>query len=814
MASETARGLGGLNARYTAEGLTADEVRERVEKGLTNEFRLKTSRPLAHIIRANVFNRFNAVLGALAVIVLVMDSPRDALFGMVLVFNTLIGIVQEWRAKRTLDRLSLLSAPRAVVVRGGEKMEIPREAIVLDDLVELRPGDQVLVDGEVLAGGGLEVDESLLTGESVPALKNPGDRLLSGSFVVSGTGRFRATAVGEEAYAQRIAAQARRFTVVSSDLRQAINTVLRYITWIMMPVALAFIASQLLTHGTFREAVISTVAGLVGMVPEGLVLLTSIVFAVSAVTLARRNVLVQELPAVEGLARVDVICLDKTGTLTEGSLALQGLQCVHAAEEEVREALGAFAAAFPAGNATIAALSEAFPPPAGWEVSELVHFSSARKWSAAAFRDRGGLVLGAPELLLGEEGGARGTLRERAEELAREGMRVLLFARAEEDLARVDHAGGDPAPPPLSPLALVVLMEKIRPDAADTLAYFREQGVGIRVISGDNPRTVEAVAARVGVEGSERAVDARELPDEVEELAHIMEKITVYGRVVPEQKRDMVHALQSRGHVVAMTGDGVNDTLALKDADMGIAMGTGSPATKSVAQLVLLDGKFSTLPGVVAEGRRVMANMERVANLFLTKTVYVALLALGIALVAWPFPFLPRHITLVGSLTIGIPAFILSFTPSRRRYRPGLLRRVLYFSFPAGLIAAAATFMANAMARSGGVRLEESRTVAVIVLTIMGLAVLAHLSRPLFTWKGGLTGLMGGAFAGVLLIPWFRDFFQLYLPRPIILVQALGIAAIFVLLLKLAVRHVERRLCYTTSHERRRTSRGGKRLSG
>lgn len=783
-------------------------MKERVERGLTNDFRLKTSRSLVHIIRANVFNRFNAVLGALAIMVLVLDSPRDALFGMVLVFNALIGIVQEWRAKRTLDRLSLLSAPRARVVRDGMRREIPREEIVLDDLLELHAGDQVLVDGEVLASDGLEVDESLLTGESVPTVKSTGDVLLSGSFVVSGMGSFRATAVGEEAYAQRIAAQARRYTVVSSDLRQAINTVLRYITWIMIPIALAFITSQMLTHGTLREAAISTVAGLVGMVPEGLVLLTSVVFAVSAITLARRNVLVQELPAVEGLARVDVVCLDKTGTLTEGSLVVQGLHCLDAEEEEVREALGAFAAAFPAGNATIKALSEAFPAPDGWEVAGLVHFSSARKWSAASFRSRGNLVLGAPELLMRDGGGVEGEARRQAEELAREGLRVLLFARAEGDPTQWDQAQPDGASvnpvPPITPLALVVLMEKIRPDAADTLAYFREQGVGIRVISGDNPRTVGAVAARVGVERADRVVDARELPGDVEELAQIMEEVTVYGRVVPEQKRDMVHALQSRGHVVAMTGDGVNDTLALKDADMGIAMGSGSPATKSVAQLVLLDGRFSTLPGVVAEGRRVMANMERVANLFLTKTVYVALLALGIALVAWPFPFLPRHITLVGSLTIGIPAFILSFTPSRRRYRPGLLRRVLYFSLPAGVIAAAATFMANAMARSSGVRLEEARTVAVIVLTIVGLAVLAHLSRPLFTWKGGLTGVMGGAFAGVLLIPWFRDFFQLFLPPPVVLVQALGIAAVYVLLLELAVRYVERRLCYTTSHGRKR----------
>lgn len=771
---------------YESRGLNASQVRERVEKGHTNFVKVETSRPLAQIIRANVFNRFNAVLGVLAVIVLILDSPRDALFGLVLVFNTFIGIVQEWRAKRILDKLYILTAPRARVVREGELREIPREEIVLDDLLEVRPGDQVLVDGVVVSGEGLEVDESLLTGESVPVLKRPGDPLWSGSFVTSGSGRFRATAVGEEVYAQKIAAQARRFTVVSSDLRRAIDTVLRYITWFMIPVSLVFVASQMMTLVSFREAVISTVAGLVGMVPEGLVLLTSIVFALSAVVLARRNVLVQELPAVEGLARVDVICLDKTGTLTEGTLAFHDLDCPER-EDEVREALGSMARAFPVADAVLQALAEAFPAPQGWEVEGLVPFSSLRKWSAASFKGKGQWVLGAPEILFAQ-GIDHPALRERVEEKTRQGLRVLLFARSRHPLGQRIALPTD-----MEPVALVSFMEKIRSDAADTLAYFREQGVGIKIISGDNPQTVAAIASRVGVPGAEKPVDARSLPSMPEGLAAILEDRSVYGRVTPEQKRDMVHALQANGHVVAMTGDGVNDTLALKEADLGIAMGTGAPSTKSVAQLILLDGKFSTLPGVVAEGRRVMANMERVANLFLTKTVYVALLALGIALVGWPFPFLPRHITLVGSLTIGIPAFILSFTPSRRRYRPGLLRRVILFAFPAGAIAASGTFMAVAMAHSSGAPLEEVRTTAVVVLTCVGLAVLAHLSRPLFTWKGGLTVIMGGAFAGTLLIPWFRHFFQLSLPSPMVTIQALGIAAIHVLMLELAVRYVERR---------------------
>ncbi len=783
-----------LGEGYERTGLREDQVRERVERGLTNRVKEKSSRPLAHIIRANVLNRFNALLGTLAVVVLVLDSPRDALFGLVLVFNTLIGIVQEWRAKRTLDRLYVLTAPRARVVREGEVKEVSREEIVLDDLVEVGPGDQLLVDGTVVVSRGMEVDESLLTGESVPVPKEPGDRVWSGSYVSSGWGRFRTTAVGEEVFAQKLTSQARSFSLVSSELRKATDTILRYITWIMAPVALIFVSSQLFSHFSLREAVISSVAGLVGMVPEGLILLTSIVFAVSAVVLARRNVLVQELPAVEGLARVDVVCLDKTGTLTEGDLDVQEVRFLED-EPEARAALGELILALPDRNPTLSALARAFPGDGDWEASRVVPFSSARKWSAAEFRDRGTWVLGAPEILL--EAGAEcpgpdpGELSGEVVRLAGSGQRVVLLAWSRQRL------GSDPVlPGGLRVKALLSLGEKVRGDAAPTLAYFMEQGVEVKVVSGDNPLTVSRIAARVGIPRADAPVDARGLPSVPEDMAGILEERTVFGRVVPGQKRDMVRALKSRGHVVAMTGDGVNDTLALKEADLGIAMGSGAPSTRAVAQLVLLDGRFSTLPGVVAEGRRVMANMERVAKLFLTKTVYVVLLALVISVARWPFPLLPRQITVVGSLTIGIPAFILSFTPTRRRYLPGMLRRVMLFSLPAGAIAAAATFTAVAMAHSNRVSDGEVRTTAVIVLTGVGLMVLAHLSRPLFSWRGGLAVLMGGAFAGIMLIPWLRDFFQLQLPRLVVLLQAVGIALVHALLLELAARYLERRGLY------------------
>lgn len=770
------------DARDSLQGLSEAEVQQRIREDKTNDVRQRTSRSLAHIIRANVFNRFNAILGALVAVILLEGSPGDALFGMVLVFNSLIGIIQEVRAKRKLDKLSLLSAPKARVIRDGGEREIPAREVVLDDVLEVRAGDQIIVDGLVLESHDLQADESLLTGESVAIYKNPGDQVLSGSFVSSGSGSFRATAVGAASYAQKLTSEARKFTVVRSDLKKTINTILRYISWIMIPVAITLTISQLLSNTSLSAAVSGTVAGLVAMVPNGLVLLTSIVFAASAMVLARRNVLVQELPAVEGLARVDVLCLDKTGTLTEGELEFDHLQPLERGDE-LPPVLGAFAAASGRENATIGAIAAAFPPPKNWQVRDSVPFSSAKKWSAIGFEGHGNWILGAPEILMQDIPGDE-DLRSQADSLAASGRRVLLLARTDSDLDR------EKLPAHLRPAAFVIIDEKVRSDASETLRYFREQRVEIKVVSGDNPNTVASVAKRVGIQEVDNPVDARDLPQDIEDLSVVMEEETVFGRVVPEQKRMMVHALQSDGHVVAMTGDGVNDTLALKDADLGIAMGSGAPSTKSVADLVLLDGKFSTLPRVVAEGRRVMANMERVSKLFINKTVYATVLAIGFAMIAKPYLFLPRQVTLVDFLTIGVPGFILSFTPSKARYTPGLLKRITSFAIPAGIISAAGTFTADAMARTHGASLEETRTVAVIVLTIVGLGVLAFLVKPLMSWRGGLVVALGGAFIGVFFVPWLREFFILELPKLLILVQALGIAAIALLLLQLVLRYI------------------------
>ncbi len=762
-------------------GLSAAEVADRVARGLTNDTGERTSRSYTEIIRANVFTRFNAILGAMLVVILVIGDYQDAFFGVVLVANALIGIIQETRAKRTLDGLAVLSVPRARVVRDGDVSEIAVEGVVLDDLCELRTGDQVPADGIVRVSDGLEIDESLLTGESDPVEKGVDDPVMSGSFVVAGSGRFQATAVGADAYARKLAIEARRFTLVHSELVSGINFLLRLIQWALFPTA-GLLLWQQLENNDLEAALTGTVAGVVGMVPEGLVLLTSLAFGIAAVTLARRNVLVQELPAVEGLARVDVVCLDKTGTLTEGEVVFDRIEALGGAPtDEIEAALGALADD-ENRNATLAAIGAAFASGNGWTRTGAVPFSSARKWSAATFGPHGSFVFGAPEMVLaGAPGDA--PVRARANELAGEGNRVLVLARS---AAALD---GETLPESLEPLALVLLEEKVRPDAADTLAYFAEQGVTLKVISGDNPRTVGAVARRVGLPGGQEPFDARELPEDNEALADVLERHSAFGRVSPQQKRAMVHALQSRGHVVAMTGDGVNDALALKDADIGVAMGSGAAATRAVAQLVLLDGRFATLPGVVAEGRRVIANIERAANLFVTKTVYATLIALAVVVLGWKYPFLPRHLTIVSTFTIGIPGFFLALAPNSRRYVPGFIRRVLRFCVPAGIVAGLGALSAYGIAfHLDALGAREARTLATLVLATVGLWILVILARPFTRWRALLVAAMIAAIGVILAAPGLRDFYALEIPAAGDIGQAALVAVAAILFVEVGWR--------------------------
>ncbi|WP_280460860.1 HAD-IC family P-type ATPase [Nocardia carnea] len=752
-----------------SSGLTAAEVDRRRRDGLTNDVPDRASRSVRDIVRANVFTRINAILGVLFVLVMATGSVIDGMFGLLIVANSAVGIIQEVRAKRTLDRLAIVGQARPTVRRDGRAEQIAPKDVVLDDLIELGPGDQIVVDGVVAEAELLEIDESLLTGESDDVAKEAGAQVLSGSYVVSGSGAYRATKVGKDAYAAKLAEEASKFTLVNSELRNGIDTILKVITYLLIPAGALSIYNQLVSSGeSWRPAVTGMVAALVPMVPEGLVLMTSIAFAVGVVRLGQRKCLVQELPAIEGLARVDVVCADKTGTLTENGMRLAELRMFDdsaGAEAAARQALAAMAADDPRPNASVQAIAEALPDTPGWEYTAVAPFSSAKKWSGFSYGEHGDWLLGAPDVLL-DPGSADARA---AEELGATGLRVLLLARGDRPVDAPD------APGTITPVALVVLEQKVRPDARDTLDYFASQDVSIKVISGDNAVSVGAVASSLDLPGGDHAVDARTLPEDRDELAGVLAQQSTFGRVRPDQKRAMVGALQSRGHTVAMTGDGVNDVLALKDADIGVAMGAGSPATRAVAQIVLLDNKFATLPYVVGEGRRVIGNIERVSNLFLTKTVYSVLLAflvgaagVGSQIFGYDpigYPFLPRHVTIAAWFTIGIPAFILSLAPNNERARSGFVGRVMRLAIPSGVVIGTATFVAYLIAYAGPEASNEQKmqagTTALITLIMIAVWVLAIVARPYNWWKIVLLVVSVVAYLVLFTVPFTREFFAL-----------------------------------------------------
>ncbi|MGY0068117.1 HAD-IC family P-type ATPase [Streptomyces sp. QTS137] len=785
-------------------GLTSAEVAQRVALGQVNDVPVRSSRSLTEIVRANVLTRFNAIIGILWVIMLGVAPIQDSLFGFVILANTGIGIIQEWRAKKTLDSLAVIGEARPTVRRDGVSAGIGTSQIVLDDLIEIGPGDKVVVDGVCAEADSLEIDESLLTGEADPVVKRPGDQVMSGSFVVAGGGAFQATRVGREAYAAQLAEEASRFTLVHSELRSGISTILKYVTWMMIPTATGLIISQLFVKDNeWKDSVARTVGGIVPMVPEGLVLLTSVAFAIGVVRLGRKQCLVQELPAIEGLARVDTVCLDKTGTLTEGGMDVAELHLLgdgdgdapgsgssrDGDEAYVRKVLGALGVSDPRPNASLRAIADAYPDAGDWRRTDALPFSSARKYSGAAFTEGDGTtsvwLLGAPDVLL--DAGAPALAR--TGRLNEQGLRVLLLARGERGLDDPEAAVG------VRPTALVVLEQRLRPDAADTLAYFAEQDVDAKVISGDNAVSVGAVAGKLGLAGT--VVDARGLPADRDAMAGALDEGTVFGRVTPQQKRDMVGALQSQGHTVAMTGDGVNDVLALKDADIGVAMGSGSEATRAVAQIVLLNNSFATLPSVVAEGRRVIGNITRVATLFLVKTVYSVLLAVLVVCSQVEYPFLPRHLTLLSTLTIGVPAFFLALAPNKERARPNFVRRVMRYAVPGGVLAALATFTTYLIARhhySGEGALEAETSAATLTLFLISIWVLAIIARPYTWWRIALVATMAAGFLLVLVVPWLQEFFALKLVGMTMPWVAVGIAVVAAATLEFLWKWVDRRL--------------------
>ena len=835
-------------------GLNADEVSYAVENGDVNITTNRTSRSVLSIVRANVFTLFNAIIFVAMVVVLATGSWKDAVFGFVILINTGIGVVTELRAKHTLDRLSILVASRSIVRRGGKNVFINHCDIVLGDLLWVRAGDQVPADVQVLESWGLEMDESMLTGESATVRKAAEDLVYSGSTAVSGVALARVTAVGGNSYAARLAAQAKVYTKTISDLSRGINTILKWMTIVVVPLCALLVWSQISKVGGFalawqtgnwRSAVVSAVAGVVGMIPEGLVLLTSLNFAVAAMRLARKKTLIQELESVETLARVDCLNLDKTGTITDGGIAFVGVDLLDDNLSDVAKQSSADAFDLNDGlrgfvnqalfdlsneenpNATGIAIMEGLGSKdtfskglndknvenqgvsSGCVINNRLPFSSSRKWSAINYKHKDGSFetwyMGAPEVLVGairefrdcSDGNSDSNysnmrsheqfdrILHSVNEYAQKGERVLLLALDDSDSCDSTFSDSPTISSNARPVALVRCSEKIRSDARQTLAWFRKQGVRCRVISGDNPITVAAVAEKVGLTGDSKpvAMDARNLPKDVNQLSQVLENVDVLGRVLPDQKKAIVQALHAKGHVVAMTGDGVNDTLALKEADLGVAMGNAAPAAKAVAQVVLVDSCFSHLPDVVARGCQVMANMERVAGLFLVKTVYSALISAGVVLLGLHFPYLPRHITYIGSLTIGIPAFLLALAPNSRRYIPGFLHRVVRFALPNGVAVAISVLVTAVFAPMMLVRgldasgvsasklivgaaksLDVTRSICAVVVFALGVVVLATVSKPIFSWRGIM--VLCFALAGVVgaFIPFVAHFFDLHIP--------------------------------------------------
>lgn len=854
-------------------GLDGADVVVREEAGLTNRQPKDTSRSIWKILRVHVLTLFNLAIGACAVAIIVLGRWFDLVFCLAAVANVVIGVIQEYSAKRKLDRIALLHQDAAHVLRDGAETDVRLEEILLDDAVVLRRGDQVPADGIVLTSDGLDIDESLLTGESDPVAKSVGDGVLSGSAVLSGYGIFRVTAVGADSHASQLAIEARKFSKIHSELRGALDTVAKWLTIALVPIVAIIVHGQVqavggwayvLENDAFEPAVVAAVASITSMIPQGLALMTTISFAVAALKLAQEKVLIQEQPAVEILARVDTVCLDKTGTLTEGGIVFDtvtparpgvvmdaGSDAAEPAEPQPWRQVLAWFGADPNANPTTLALREAFTQRPAERSTAQVAFSSARRWSAVAFGTptspglpddgpspsaatsgsavpsapasapadslRGAWVLAAPEVVLDAAGDHLDPdhlqrLERQCQSSASQGLRTMVLARSLSPAAvgnavaagaagateEAEHAVQEPAPwfgegedlpAALMPEAVLTFRENVRSDAHETLEFFREQGVALKVISGDNPRTVAAVAREVGMELVGDGYDARRLPEDPEELARVLEEHSVFGRVSPDQKKSMVQALQSRGHVVAMTGDGINDALALKTADLGIAMGNGAPATKAVSRMVLLDGKFARLPSVLAEGRKVIANMERLAHMFLTKTSYAVLFGVVFSLFAWQFPLLPRQASTVDFLMIGLPTFFLALMPNPRRYVPGFLGRALTFAIPSGVVILLGMLAVNAYARwfvedPATVSVQQIQTSSVMTLTLMGLWVLNLISRPLNRWKLLLIGSMYVLLFLVLTVPISQQFHQFELPPLDLGLAAVAIGAVACLLLE------------------------------
>ncbi len=721
------------------KGLTSAQAAEKAANGESNgSFDVKT-KSVGRIFRDNIFTLFNLINAILAALVALVGSYRNMLFMGVVLSNTAIGIFQEIRSKRVIDKLSLLSAPKAHLIRDGRETELPVSDIVREDIMLLCAGRQVCADGIVLEGE-CEADESLVTGESDPVPKKEGDELLSGSFIVSGNVKAQAVRVGAESFSGKITSGAKSFKKRSSEMMRSISRLISVISICIFPFGTVLFYKALnITGQELSEGVTSTVAALIGMIPEGLVLLTSIALAVSAIRLAKKQTLCQDLYCVESLARVDVLCLDKTGTITEGCMEVAELLPIDKSFN-AEKALSAVAACESNPNPTLKAIAEKYSSDTSLKAVRTVPFSSARKWSGAAFEGYGTLILGAPDFVLNKS--ALADIKPVADQYSEKGMRVLLLAFSPE------YISGAALPANLSPKALIVLSDKIRSSAPKTLKYFRKQGVTLKVISGDDPVTVYNVAKKAGLTGE--YIDASQIPDEL--LPEAAEKYSVFGRVTPSRKLELIKALKAGGHTVAMTGDGVNDVLALKEADCSVAMQSGSDAARSVSQLVLLNSDFACMPLAVEEGRRSINNIERSASLFLVKTIFAFLLAVLFLILPFAYPFRPIQMTLISGITIGIPSFLLALEPNHNLIKGSFLSNVLKKSAPGGLTVALGIGVLMILQYIFELPQESTSTIATLLTACVSFAVLFGICRPFNKRRGAMFIALVGLFAGAAML--------------------------------------------------------------
>lgn len=754
------------------EGLTSLEAEQRKEQGLVNVtdnniFKTKKEIIITHTV--TYFNFLNLFLG---ILVLISGQYKNITFMGVIIINSIIGIFQEMKVKKLVDQLSVITASKARVIRDGKEQEILIDEVVMDDLVVVENGGQICADCIVLESDSIEVNESMLTGESKPVRKSAGDKLLSGSFLVAGTGVGKVEHVGEENYAAELARKAKTKKRATSEMQRSIKRIIKVLGVLIIPIGILLYRSQINVSGaTFSESLVGTVAGVIGMIPEGLVLLTSVTFILGVGRLAKKRALVQEMEAIEALARVNVLCLDKTGTITTGDLEVVDLVAVGGEGlERLEQVMNEMSYAFDDINNTQKALMKRFKQTKIWRISGKIPFSSDRKYRAVRFENEGCYVLGAPEFLNREDE----ELRQKVYAYSAEGLRVLLLGKCgdiHEDTGEVEN---------VIPVGLIVISDCIRPEAMDTFRYFREQQVDIKVVSGDNPMTVSQIAVKAGLEGGERFIDANELPEDFQELCREVEKYSVFGRVKPEQKQRIVQAYQANKKVVGMVGDGVNDVLALKDSDCGIAMAAGSDAAKQVAHIVLLDSNFACLKNIVSEGRTIITNIERVSSLYLTKTIYSVLLCVIFILLERPYPFIPIQLSWISATAIGIPSFILALEHTESVNSSGFLRHVLRIALPSAVTMVMSLLVIQILGRFWNMEETMTYTFNLLVGGAVAMMVVVRVCYPMNWLRRTLSiGVIVIFCAGILALPELLGIYRIFRWEMVLMIPLLCMVLVF-----------------------------------